>query len=141
MVPCCGLIEPRQFGCMDRGMMTCSRRNGLCIGGAPARRNDNTLAKTSARLDPETEASNGRPKLSMLFGFLRINTDDQNAGRNQEMHQPFQRGFQCSGRVPRPVNQRNVVLAARKATCRRCGEAAVSSAVQLEHTPGRLRSG
>jgi hypothetical protein len=77
----------------------------------------------------------------MLLGFMRTDIDDQNAGRSQEMHQPFQRGFQCSGRVPRPVNQRNVVLTARNATRGRCGEAAVSSAVQLKHTLGRLRSG
>ena len=90
MVRFSGLIEPRrQSGCRDRGMMTCSRRNGSCICVAPARRNDDTLTKTGSRLDPETKSSNDRPNLSMLLGFMRTDTYDQNAGRSQEMHQPF----------------------------------------------------
>jgi len=141
------LIEPRlspdsrDRSWHDREKMR-SRRNGLCICIAPTRRNDDTVIKTRSRLDPKTEASNDRPKLSMLFGFMRINTDDQNASRCQEMRQPPQRRFQSSSRgVPGRVYQRNVVLAARKAARRCCRYAAVSSAMQFKQTLGRLWSG
>ena len=106
----------------------------------PARINGDTVLATGPRLDPKSHPCKHRPELPAVLTLGRVEPDDQDARRTQEVHEPVERGREGFDRGQLPLNETNIVLAARKAASRRCRHANKATAMQLEHSVGSARA-
>jgi hypothetical protein len=99
------------------------------------------MLATGSRFDTETQPLKDRAEFSVVPAFAGIGPYDQNARRSQEMHEPIQRGFEGLDRLQLPVNESYIKPTVRKAAGRRCRDAIVSTAMQLENVMGASRTG
>ncbi len=81
-------------------------------------------------LDDKSAPFQGEAKGFVGRGLLGGNPDHQHTGRTQEVQQPIKRDFGGFERAPPPIDQRDVILAGRKAAVRRgCASAATPARV------------
>ena len=99
------------------------------------------MGADGAGLDDKAMFFQHGAKCSVARALLGIEPGDQHTGWRQEMNEPIQRRLERFDRVLAPINEGHIVLTVRQATSRRRCDAAVASAMEVEHEFGALRTG
>ena len=94
-----------------------------------------------AGLDDKAVCFQHGAKFPVARAVLGIEPGDQYTGWRQKMNEPIQSRLECIDRVLAPIKEGHIVLAVRQATSRRRCDAAVASAMEVEHEFGALRTG
>ena len=99
------------------------------------------MGADGAGLDDKAMFFQHGAKCSVARALLGIEPGDQHTGWRQEMNEPIQRRLERFDRVLAPINEGHIVLAVRQATSRRRCDAAIASAMEVEHEFGAFGAG
>jgi len=99
------------------------------------------MVADSAGLDDKAMLFQYGANFSVAGALLGIEPGNQHTRWPEKVNEPIQRRLERVDRVLAPINESHIVLAVRQAASRRCCDAGIASAMELEHEFGASRAG